>query len=107
LVANGSFTDFPGLPLVINYRNASWTCSWTDPGIRNVHTRFRTRSDIAYPYGLDLGLSNGWDSDMGPSEMNPAVLDEVFRHFRRRVSEGPERPKIKTIQALDARLAAE
>lgn len=105
LVANGSFTDFPGLPLVANYRNASWTCSWTEPGIRNVHTHFRTRPDIQYPYGLDMGLTNGEGTDTGPAEMKPEILDAVFQHFLKRVQEGPERPKIKTIQGLEACLA--
>jgi hypothetical protein len=101
LVANGSFTDYSGLPLIINYRNASWTCSWHDPGIRNVHTFFRTDPDIEYPYGFDMGLSNGWATDTGPSEMDPEILDQVLELFMKRVQEGPERPKIKTIDGLD------
>ena len=101
LVASGSFTDYPGLPLAVNYRNASWTCSWHDPGIRNVHTFFRTDPNTRYPYGLDMGLSNGWESDTGPSEMDPEILDQVFQLFMKRVKEGPERPKIKSIDGLD------
>jgi hypothetical protein len=101
LVMNGSFTDMPGLPTIINYRNASWTCSWNDPGIRNVQTFFRTRKDIKYPYGLDIGLSNGWNTDKGPFEMDPKVLDQVFQHFLERVKEGPQSPKIKKIDGLD------
>ena len=42
LVAHGSFTDFEGIPLVVNYRNTSIQCCWEDPGIRNVHCRYRT-----------------------------------------------------------------
>ena len=107
LVADGSFTDYAGLPLAITYRNASWTCSWDHPGIRNVHTHFRSDPNTKYPYGLDLGLSNGYGSDTGPSEMSPKVLDEVFKHFLNRVNEGPERPKIKTIEGLDKLLATD
>ena len=91
----------------MNYRNSSWTCSWFDPGIRNVHTHWRTDPNTIYPYGLDMGLSNGTGTDTGPSEMSPEILDEVFQHFLKRVKEGPERPKIKTIEGLDKLLAAE
>ena len=37
LVTHGSFTDFEGIPLAVNYRNTSIQCCWEDPGIRNVH----------------------------------------------------------------------
>jgi hypothetical protein len=104
LMANGSFTDYSGLPTIINYRNTSWSCIWMQPGIRNVHTHIRTRKDIDYPYGLDLGLSNGWDTDTGPSEMDPKIFDEVFQRFLQRTKEGPETPKIKNIDGLDTLL---
>ncbi|MHC4800439.1 MAG: hypothetical protein ACYTF1_27680 [Planctomycetota bacterium] len=100
LAANGSFTDFAGLPLVINYRNTSWTCSWNNPGIRNLHTHHRTDPNVKYPYGLDLGLTNGWATDTGPAEMDPKILNQVFQHFLKRVKQGPQRPKIKTIEGL-------
>lgn len=104
LVADGSFTDFSGLPSMINYRNSSWTCSWQNPGVRNWHTTDRTRKDIKYPYGLDMGLSNGWGSDTGPSEMDAKTLDETFRYFIQRVKQGPEPVKIKFIEGQDMSL---
>ncbi len=100
LVTHGSFTDFEGIPLVVNYRNSSIQCCWEDPGIRNVHCRFRTDPDFTYPYGLDIGLTNGCGSDMGPSEMPADRLAEVIAHFQQRVSQGPPRPKIATISGL-------
>ena len=100
LVTHGSFTDFEGIPLVVNYRNSSIQCCWEDPGIRNVHCRFRTDPNYSYPYGLDIGLTNGWGSDMGPSEMPADRLAEVIAHFQQRVSQGPPRPKIATISGL-------
>ena len=101
LVTHGSFTDFEGIPLVVNYRNTSIQCCWEDPGIRNVHCRFRTDPNYRYPYGLDIGLSNGCGSDMGPSEMPATQLAEVIAHFEKRVEQGPPHPKIGTISGLD------
>ena len=100
LVTHGSFTDFEGIPLVVNYRNTSIQCCWEDPGIRNVHCKYRTDPDYVYPYGLDVGLTNGVGSDMGPSEMPAQRLTEVVTHFQRRVAEGPPTPKIATITGL-------
>ncbi|MHB8970910.1 MAG: hypothetical protein ACYC3X_05450 [Pirellulaceae bacterium] len=100
LVTHGSFTDFEGIPLVVNYRNTSIQCCWEDPGIRNVHCKYRTDPDYRYPYGLDVGLANGWGSDMGPSEIPAQRLAEVIAHFQRRVAEGPPNPKIATILGL-------
>ena len=101
LVTHGSFTDFEGVPLVANYRNTSIQCCWEDPGIRNVHCKFRTDPDFNYPYGLDVGLSNGCGSDTGPAEMPAATLAEVIAHFEKRVGEGPPSPKIGTISGLN------
>jgi hypothetical protein len=100
LVTHGSFTDFEGIPLVVNYRNTSIQCCWEDPGIRNVHCKFRTDPNYSYPYGLDVGLTNGCGSDMGPSEMPAQRLAEVIAHFKRRVAEGPPNPKIASISGL-------
>jgi hypothetical protein len=100
IVANGSFTDFEGLPVMINYRNASWTCSWANPGIRNVQTFYRTRKDIKYPYGLEIGLSNGEGTDIGPSEMDEKVLLEVRDYFVKQVDQykqSPNEEKIKWV----------
>jgi len=94
LVANGSFTDYPGLPTVINYRNISWTCSWDLPGVRNVHTFFRTRKDIKYPYGFEMGLTNGWQTDKGPSEMDQKTLLEVRDYFIKTVYQGDREEKV-------------
>jgi hypothetical protein len=104
LVTHGSFTDFEGIPLVVNYRNTAIQCCWEDPGIRNVHCHFRTDPDYDYPYGLDVGLSNGHVSDMGPAEMPPERLAEVIAHFERRVREGPPTPKISMISGLESSL---
>lgn len=100
LVTHGSFTDFEGIPLVVNFRNTSIQCCWEDPGIRNVHCKYRTDPSYSYPYGLDVGLANGWGSDMGPSEMPPTRLAEVIAHFQRRVAQGPPSPKVPTIVGL-------
>jgi len=100
IVANGSFTDYPGLPTMINYRNASWTCAWHNPGIRNVQTSYRTRKDIKYPYGLEIGLSNGEGTDIGPSEMDEKVLLEVRDYFVKQVEQykrSPNKEKIKWV----------
>jgi hypothetical protein len=97
LVAHGSYTDFGGLPLVVNYRNTSWQCCWDDPGIRNVHTHCRTDPKVDYPYGLDIGLTDAWGSWRGPAKMPPKTLAEVMVRFLQRVQAGPPQPKIKTI----------
>jgi hypothetical protein len=101
LVTHGSFTDFEGIPLVVNYRNSSIQCCWEDPGIRNVHCFFRTDPDYVYPYGLDVGLSNGCGSDQGPSEMPAQRLDEVIAHFLNRAQQGPPSVKISSIRDLE------
>ncbi|MEI7900598.1 MAG: hypothetical protein WCK89_10105 [bacterium] len=102
LVAHGSYTDWPGLPLAINYRNASWQCLWDDPGVRNVHCRSRTDPNVDYPYGLDIGLTDGWGKNRGgPAKMPREILDEVIQRFMQRVKEGPQQPKIKTITDPD------
>jgi hypothetical protein len=106
LVTHGSFTDFEGIPLAVNYRNASIQCCWKDPGIRNVHCKHRTDPNYTYPYGLDIGLTNGCVSDMGPSEMPAQRLAEVISHFQRRVAEGPPNPKIGAILGLQQLLQA-
>jgi hypothetical protein len=85
---------------MINYRNASWTCSWANPGIRNVQTFYRTRKDIKYPYGLEIGLSNGEGTDIGPSEMDEKVLLEVRDYFVKQVDQykqSPNEEKIKWV----------
>jgi hypothetical protein len=101
LVTHGSFTDFEGIPLVVNYRNSAIQCCWEDPGVRNVHCRYRTDPNLVYPYGLDVGLSNGWGSDLGPSEFTEQRLDEVIEHFLKRATQGPPSRKIDHIDKLN------
>ena len=78
LVAHGSYTDFPGFPWIINYRNNSWQTYWEKPGIRNLHGHYRSDMNIDYPYGFDISLSDGW-SDTG---YPPTGAADVRRHPR-------------------------
>ena len=90
--------------ILFNTVHFNLTIQLTKMFVSAIPTILRTRKDIDYPYGLDLGLSNGWDTDTGPSEMDPQILDEVFQRFLKRTKEGPEIPKIKTIYGLDSLL---
>ncbi|MCX5648049.1 MAG: hypothetical protein NTX40_02960 [Planctomycetota bacterium] len=106
LVAHGSYSDFPGFPLIINYRNNSWQTYWEKPGIRNLHGHYRSDINMDYPYGFDMSLSDGWSDTgyppTGPSRMSADILAEVAERFQRRIKEGPPRLKLKEIEGLDS-----
>ena len=89
LVAHGSYTDYQGFPLIINYRNNSWATYWEKPGIRNLHGHYRSDINIDYPYGFDMVLSDGWSDtgypQTGPARMPAEVLAEVVERFQRRI----------------------
>ena len=108
LAAHGSYTDVPGLPLIINYRNNSWQCCWFGAGIRNLHGHWRCDMNSDYPYGFDIGFADGWTDSgvpiIGPARMSADVLGEVAERFQRRIQEGPPRRKLKEIEGLDTLL---
>jgi hypothetical protein len=106
LVAHGSYTDMSGFPLIIDYRNSSWQTAWSKPGIRNLNMHYRCDTNIDYPYGLDLSLSDGYaDTDFpqtGPARMSDDAWSEVTERFQRRIQQGPRLPKVSEIEGIDS-----
>jgi hypothetical protein len=92
--------------LIINYRNNSWATYWEKPGIRNLHGHYRSDTNVDYPYGFDMTLSDGWSDtgypQTGPARMSVEVLAEVAERFQRRMKEGPPRLKLREIEGLDS-----
>ena len=55
LVTHGSFTDFEGIPLVVNYRNTSIQCCWTTRGSATSTASSERTPTAVTPMGLTSG----------------------------------------------------
>lgn len=98
MVADGNYQDTEYTPatapygLFANYRNSFWDCVWGAVGT------FHTTEWCAETFGYPVAVTNGWGSDLGPSEWTPYMRERFLRAFRnvRQRLAGPGRVRFLT-----------